>query len=169
MNILDKKSLVLLVATLATIAQAGLAGVAFLARRTAEQDVKTERGLTANYAAQLLTSTVNAVVEPSRPAVPHAVLQTSADVAGTLRAIQTVSDQVGVTLATAKASPSNTPGRQTFVITGRGTPEQVCSFVAGIEQHERLIVIENGKVLPGTADEMNFELGLSTHHTGGAR
>ena len=79
MNILDKKSLVLLVATLATIAQAGLAGVAFLARRTAEQDVKTERGLTANYAAQLLTSTVNAVVEPSRPAVPHAVLQTSAD------------------------------------------------------------------------------------------
>lgn len=168
MNILDKKSLVLLVATLAAIAQAGLAGVAFLARRTAEQDVKTERGLTASYAAQL-TSTATAIVETSRPAVPHAVLQTSADVAGTLRAIQTVSDQVGVTLTTAKASPSNTPGRQTFVITGRGTPEQVCSFVAGIEQHERLIVIENGKVMPGTADEMNFELGLSTHHTGGAK
>lgn len=169
MNILDKKSLGLLVVTLATIAQAGLAGVAFLARKRAEQDVQAERGLTASYAAQLTTATTNAVVEPTRAAVPHAVLQTSADVAGTLRAIQTVSDQVGVTLTTAKAAPSNTPGRQTFVITGRGKPEQVCSFVAGIEQHERLIVIENGKVMPGTADEVSFELGLSTHHTGGAK
>lgn len=152
----------------ATLAQLIFAGVACWTRGAAQRDADNERAATENYAAHLAAAVERSSTSPDAR-VPHATLLPSADVAGTLCALQTLSDSVGVTMVSANASQSNTVGRQAFVIAGRGTPEQLCAFVAGLEQHERLIVIENGKITPGTADEVNFELGLSTYHAGGGK
>lgn len=165
-----KASLITVTLIVATLLQGLLAGVVSWKRSEAEQTLAGEEALTATYARQLTSvDRPEAPAEPLGTKVPHAVLMANADVAGTLRVLQALGDRIGVTMVTAKAAPSTTPGRQTFAISGRGAPDKVCQFLAGIEQHERLIVIENGRITPGTAEEVNFELGLSTHHAGGAK
>lgn len=168
MNRLVPKSLSITIVGVATLVQIALAGMAWWSRRAVEEERDTERTMTANYATQLAAAERREAEGP-QGRVPRAVLLTSADVAGTLRALQTIGDDAGVTVLSSKASQSTTIGRQSFVITGRGTPEQLCAFLAGIEQSERLMVIEGGKVTPGTETEINFEMGLSTHHTGGTK
>ncbi len=160
-------SLVPAVAIVAVVGQAVLAGAATFSRRAAERELERESGLTATYTAQLGHG---GRAQTSVAAVgPHAELLPSADVAGTLRVLQNLGDQYTVTLASVKAMPATTPGRQPFSITGRGSPTQLCAFLAGIEHHERLMVIESGKVSPGTGDDVSFEVALSTHHAGGVR
>lgn len=162
------KSLSIVVVGIATVAQLGLAGIAWWSRRSTEEERNAERVTAANYAAQLATAqTPSAGAAAGR--TPHPTLLASPDVAGTLRALQTIGDEVGITLVSLKAAQSTTVGRQTFVLSGRGTPDQLCAFVAGIEQSERLVVVEGGKVAPGSDQEVNFEMGLSTHHVGGSR
>lgn len=156
--------LVPVVAVVAVVVQAVLAGAATFSRRAAEREFERESGVTASYSAQLGRGGEAAVA-----AGPHAELLPSADIAGTLRILQSLGDQSTVTLASVKAMPSTTPGRQSFSITGRASPTQLCAFLAGIEHHERLMVIEAGRVSPGTGDEVRFEVALSTHHTGGPR
>lgn len=162
------KSLSIAIVGIATLAQLGFAGVACWSRGAAEQERDAERATAADYAAQLTGAERRAEGAPEGR-VPRAVLLPSADVAGTLRALQTLGDDAGITVVSAKASPSTTPGRQSFVITGRGTPDQLCAFVTGLEQSDRLMVIEGGKVTPGTETEVNFEMELSTHHSGGKK
>ncbi|MBL8750061.1 MAG: hypothetical protein JNK78_12930 [Planctomycetes bacterium] len=160
-------SLVPAVALVAVVAQALLAGAATLSRRAAEHELERESGVTASYTAQLSHGVQGQAA--AAVAGPHAELLPSADVAGTLRVLQNLGDQCKVTLASVKAAPSTTPGRQSFAITGRGSPTDLCTLFAAIERHERLMVIEAGKVSPGTGDEVSFEIALSTHHAGGVR
>jgi len=167
-NRLVPKSLSIAIVGIATAVQLGLAGVAHWSRESAAAERDAERATTANYALQLAAAEERQTAGPSGLA-PRPVLLASADVAGTLRALQNLGDEIGITLVSAKASPSTTPCRQSFVVTGRGTPTQLCAFVARIEQSERLMIVEGGKVSPGTDTEINFEMGLSTHHTGGIK
>lgn len=162
-----RRTLTLVTVALLTLGQAGLAGVARFHRSATEHDVEAERATTASYAMQLAA----AVDRPANGTAltPQSRLLATPDVAGTLQVIQETSDAAGVTALTAKALQSSTAGRQSFLIVGRGKPEHICAFVAGLEQHERLMVIENGKCTPGSADELQFELGLATYHSGGVK
>lgn len=162
-----KRVVVPVVVAIATLGQIGLAGVALSSRVATEREVEQERRTTAVYAAQL-TALQNGPTAPL-PAAKHTTLLASPDVAGTLRVLQTIADDVGVELTAVRALPSATPGRQAFTIAGKGTPERVCALFAAIEQHERLMVIENGKVAPGGEIDITFEVGLSTHYSGGSR
>ncbi len=84
---------------------------------------------------------------------------------GTLK----LGDNTGVMFASAKASPSSTKGKQSYLVTGTGLPEQVCAFAAAVETSDRLLVIENGRLLPAVGDKIGFEFGISTFQRGGGR
>ena len=164
---MNKKILVVLVAV-GTLAQAGFAGVAYFGRRTAAQDLEAERARTAATQRQLEQAReAKAETPPAQPSQWH--LLSGADVSGTLQVIQSLGDAAGIVFGSVKAAPSSTAGRQSFQITGRGTPDQVCLFCADIEQNSRLIVVASGKFLPGSAEEIAFEFGLATYHSGGGQ
>ena len=74
-----------------------------------------------------------------------------------------------MTFDSAKASPSATRGKQTFVVSGNGLPEQVCAFAAALEKSERLMIVENGRLSPATGDKISFEFGIATFQRGGGR
>ena len=167
MKRIDKGSVVIALGALLTLLQAALAGVAFVGRQQAERQLQQESDTTSSYAMQLDAARRREREDAAE--LPKQEILDGADVAGTLQVIQSVGDAAGITVQSAKASQSSTAGRQSFQITGRGRPDQVCAFVAGIERHVRLIVVENGRLLPGTAEEVNFELGLATYHKGGGK
>lgn len=167
MNERNRRFALIGIVAAATLGQVGLAGVTLVTRLSTEREARAERRTTAEYAAQL-ASLQSGAASPKSVA-RHVTLLANPDVAGTLRVLQATGDTVGVTLTSVRSLPETTPGRQVFTITGRGAPEQVCAFLADVETNERLMVIETGKVAPGTAGEVLFELGLSTHHAGGVK
>jgi len=153
---------------LATVLQAGLAGVAFYGRRATELELRSERDRASATARQVEQSQDRQL--ETVPKVPSRWrLQEAVDVSGTLQLIQALGDAAGVEFASLKAAQSSTVGRQSFQIAGGGTPEQVSAFLGDIEQNARLIVIESGRLLPGAGITITFELGLATYHTGGGQ
>ena len=162
------KKLLVVVVVLATVLQAGLAGVVFYGRRATEGELRGERERVAATARQVEQSRERkSATAPKEPSRWH--LQEGVDVSGTLQLIQALGDAAGVEFTSVKASQSSTVGRQSFQITGGGTPDQVCGFLGDIEQHARLIVIESGRLLPGAGITITFELGLATYHAGGGQ
>ena len=145
------------------------AGIAHVQRSGCEAEPERER-------ARLTTQLARAEQALTLPA-PLAettarqwCLLDSAEVATTLQVVQTLVDASGVTLLSAKATPSSSGGRQTFLLTGRARPQQLCELLASIERHDRLMVVETGRVVPGDEAQVDFELGLATwHRDGGAR
>ncbi len=109
----------------------------------------------------------HAAPDPAVAQGPKWRLPDSPEVTTTLRLLGTVAESVGVVMDTIRPLPANEPGRQTFALAGHAAAAKVCEFLAAIEQHPRLLLIENGKVRAGSADEVTFELGLATFHTGG--
>ncbi len=164
---MNKKVLVMVVVS-ATVLQAGLAGAMFYGRRMTELELRNEReraAATARLVAQAKERALETV--PKEPSRWH--LQEAIDVSGTLQLIQALGDAAGVEFASVKASQSSTAGRQSFQITGIGTPAQVCAFLGDVEQDGRLIIIESGRLLPGAGVTISFELGLATYHAGGGQ
>jgi hypothetical protein len=155
---------------LLTVVQLALAGIATRSRRQVEGELEHERAAIVGYANELAAAATEPAIAapPATPARQWTLLD-GAEVASTLQILQALGDAAGVTVTTAKAPPSTTPGRQSFQLNGRGAPQQVCSFLAAIEQHERLIVVESGRLSPGAPGTIQFELGLATHHRGGQR
>ena len=82
----------------------------------------------------------------------------------TLQELQAIGERCGIAFDSQRALRSNRAGKQPFEIEGRATPEQLCQFVAEIERSERLMVIENGSVMPSSESHVAFELGLATYH-----
>ena len=164
---MNKKILVVLV-VVCTVAQAGFAGVAYFGRRAADRELEAERARAAATQHQLYHARESKAEMPPAPPSRWQLLS-GADVSGTLQVIQSLGDAAGIEFGSVKAAPSSTAGRQSFQITGRGTPDQVCLFCADIEQNGRLIVVESGKFLPGSAEEIAFEFGLATYHSGGGQ
>ena len=102
------------------------------------------------------------LLEPAAEPAPS--LPAGPDVVGTLQRVQGLGDATGVAFDSLRALRATTPGRQPFVVVGRGAPADVCTFLAGLEAAEPLLVIENGRVLPADAGRIAFELGISTFH-----
>jgi hypothetical protein len=158
----EKRRIVAGIVLAAAGLQVGLAGAAFFARQSAERDLASE-----SQRREVLEARIQVAesVEPRElVATPKWTLAHSSDVSGTLQIIQHLGDASGVSLTGLKAAKSKTDGKQTFQITGVGAPTDVCAFVAAIEQHDRLIVVETGRILPRTETTIVFEIGLSTYH-----
>jgi hypothetical protein len=150
----------------ATALQAGFAGVSFLMNRRTDERLCTARG---QLQAQrlLLAQEREREKAPKSPAASRWQLLASPDVTGTMQMLQVAGDAAGISVDGVKATQSNTPGKQSFQLAGRGSPEQVCEFLSAIEQNSRLVVIESGRILPASDVQIAFELGLATYHVGG--
>jgi hypothetical protein len=164
----DKKVVITTLVLFAGVVQAGLAGVAFYGRHAAEQELANELVKAESVVREIAARQQGGERQSGAPATQWQLLD-GPDVPGTLQIVQTLGDAAGITLDSLKAAPSSTVGKQTFQIVARGTPRQVVTFLAGIEQHARLIVVESGKVVPASVDEIGFELGLATYHVGGGQ
>lgn len=169
MSRFDRKTVITAVVLVVGVLQAGLAGVAFYGRRAVERNLAEETATAESLAREIAAVRHRQAQRPSGDSKPAWQLLDAPDVPGTLQIVQALGDAAGITLDSVKAAPSNTVGKQTFQIGARGTPRQVATFLTGIEQHTRLIVVESGKVLPYSATEVGFELGLATYHAGGGQ
>ena len=161
---IDKKSMLLVVAVLVCFVQAGFAGVMFFARGTVERELNSDKSnlqLLENRSAKIEAE----LPPPSKP-VPESrpKLLAGPDIVGSLQVIQRLGDDAGVTFERQQAEPQSEIGRQRFTVEGRGRPDQVCAFVAGVEQCERLLVVENGRLMPADDFELKFEIVLVTFY-----
>lgn len=168
MSRIDKRIVFAAMIAAATLLQAGLAGAAFLGRQQFGEELAAAKERTASYAFQAERAKAQAVPTEAAKQSPWRLLD-GPDVTGTMQVIQALGDATGITFGTVKASQSNTAGKQSFQITGRGSPAQVCAFLVGIEKSPRLIVIENGRASPGGQASVAFELGLATFHGVGGK
>jgi dienelactone hydrolase len=172
MSRIDRRVLIGAAIVLAAVVQFAAAGIAWYGRGQAEAELEAERQRLSQLERQVavmkpkLDTTVPNV---STGAMQGPVLLACADVAATMQVIQGLGDAAGVAFDNITAAQSNTAGKQSFSIMGHGLPQQVCSFVAAIEQSPRLLVIETGRCMPGGGDQLAFELGLATYHQGGGR
>lgn len=165
---LRRNTVVVGLVVVATLLPMVFAGVARLVRWQRESVLEGERTRLAEYRAQVEEAEWRGAVTVESQQPTYRLLE-GAEVAATLQVVQTLADGSGVTLVAAKASPTASDGRQLFLLAGRGRPQQLCSLVAAIERHERLIVVESGRVTPRDDQEVEFELGLATWHRGGER
>lgn len=165
---MDKRVMVTLVIGLLTLGQMGAAGVAFFMKKQTTTDVDAERQRVIAAETEL---TRDVPVETPAVAAPKSRWQLleEPDVAGTMQVLQSVGDATHVVFDRVKASQSSTAGKQSFQILGRGSAVEVCEFLAAIEQHERLIVIESGRLTPSGEEAIAFDLGLATYHARGGK
>jgi hypothetical protein len=153
--------------------QAAAAGVVHWWRGELDQELaagqhEVER-LRGDLARQVEASAASAPAPTAAPAGPRWQLLDGPDVAATLERLNRLGVDHKVAFETVKAVQSNTQGKQSFLLAGRGTPQQVCEFVAAIEQDDRLVIVETGRVMPGGGEQISFEFGVATYHKGGTR
>lgn len=91
------------------------------------------------------------------------------DVTGTLRDLATVATGAGLDLEQVRVLPAEDQDRQDFQITGVATPETVATMLAGIERHERLMVLLGGTVQARDEERVAFEFLVATFAGGGGR
>jgi hypothetical protein len=148
--------------------QVGLAGAAAFGRHCAEGRREQAVERLGEVRRELASATAQVVDAEPMPA-PRWSLPEAVDVPGTMQAIQALGDQAGVTIVSVKAAAGSAAGQRSLQLGGRGRPTQVCTFLAAIEAQPSLLVVETGRVLPATADEIAFELGIGLFHAGGAK
>jgi len=168
MGTLDKNTVVVGASVVIGLVLAGMAGVTYSARASTI-DALSEQQLHLNMLQEQLAS---ARSQP-RPAPAPVPLQRrwqlgdGPEIVATMQAVQTLGDAVGVTFEGLKAMRSADNGKQSFSLSGYGTPSEVCAFVAAVEQDDRLMVVETGRLFAGGDDQVAFEIGLATYHQGG--
>lgn len=99
---------------------------------------------------------------------PQWTLLADADVTGTLHVLEVVGEAAGIEVGAVKPVNTNTTGKQGFKVSGHGTPTAICTFLAALEGHQRLMIVETGKVSAGDETTLSFELGIATFHATGA-
>lgn len=156
-----------LVAALLVVQVAG-AGGAWFARTSGERHLLTVTAHADSVRAQLAAMPTAPLVE-SAPAPSRWQLPAANDVAVTMQALQLLADTAGVTLEGLKALPATAAGRQQFALTVAGTPTRVVAFVVALEEQDRLLVIENGRVGAGGAEQILADLTVVAWHHGGDR
>jgi hypothetical protein len=152
----------------ATLLQLAGAGVVHWWRWQEEQQGKASQAALQDLAARLVRVTT-ADSAPAGETRQTVQLETEADVPATLQAVQALGDGNGVALQSVKAGHSGTAGKQVFQITGTGSAEQLCGFLADLEQRTPLVLVETGRLQARASGQIVVELGLATYHTGGGR
>lgn len=162
-----KKAMTWIVAGVVML-QAGGAGVARFARQRAEDNLLLEQARLQELQREVERQRERQEPSPL-PTLSTWELQPGPDVAANMQLLQQLGDRAGIVVEDLKVLPSSTRGRQTFLLTGRGRPGPTAAFLAAAERNARLVVVENGRVMPGGDDEVYFELGIATWHQGGGR
>lgn len=154
----------------ASLLQVGAAGAIWFGHQDAQRRLVEEQQRIATLQRQLEAQQELTTKGPTAEVVPSRWrLLDGPDVAATMEVVNNLGVEARVTFDTIRASTSNVAGKQMFQVSGHGTPVQVCEFLAAIEQHDRLIIVESGRVVPGGDELIAFDLGLATYHHGGAR
>ena len=91
-------------------------------------------------------------------------LQEGPDIARTLGVLEVMREQSGVQMDSVKVPKAGNADRQSFTLTGVGTPEQVCMLLSLIEGNNRLIVVETQRLANDPERGMTFEIGVTTFH-----
>ncbi|MEQ1633791.1 MAG: hypothetical protein ABL997_15530 [Planctomycetota bacterium] len=160
----QKTTLILATVGVVSMLQLAVAGMSYWSRRTAERDLSTQQAQLDFVTEQIERAKRQADEPPPKIANVTQQLLPGPDVAGTLQLVQTIADACELQLGSVKAAQSATAGKQSYQISGIGTPDEVCRFLSGLEEHQRLVIVESGRVAPGTETEIAFELGLATYH-----
>ncbi|MCR9246607.1 MAG: hypothetical protein NXI31_16360 [bacterium] len=164
MSRLDKRRVFAGVVIVALVLQAGFAATAWFGRQHVEDRVTLAGVRRADLSLQL--EGCEAPQEPVQPGTkPEWRIGDAPDTSGTLQRIQELGDAGRVELTGLKAGKSDTAGRQWFQITGASDPRRLCEFLARIEREDPLVVVESGRLLPGTEQAVVFDLALATYHT----
>lgn len=163
---LDKKTVVVGCFVAIGLLFAGTAGVASWRRSSAADALAEERSRVEQLQRQLEETTKQAAA-PMVETATRWQLQPGPEVVATMQTVQMLGDQAGVVFSSLKALRSADHGRQSFTAAGRGRPDSVCAFLASIEQHDRLMIVETGRLVPAGGGDIGFEIGLATYHGGG--
>ena len=169
---IDKRSMLLIVAVLISLVQAGFAGVMHFARGTVERELSSDRSnlqLLQNRRSKMddeVAPPVESTPEPTPEPRPDSKLKLldGPDIVGTLQIVQKMGDDAGINFEILHPQPPQVAGVQQFSIAGRGVPEQFCAFIASLEQCDRLIVVESGSLLPSGDFTIAFKLVLMTFY-----
>ncbi|HEB54618.1 MAG TPA: hypothetical protein ENI87_15320 [bacterium] len=144
----------------------GMAGVTVVARRYAADELEASRANLQSAVRELARASDDRDSAPGdSEACPYRLLA-EPDVVGTLRDLNRLGSDAGITIDSQQALKTSDKGKQSYVVSGRGRPTQVCRFLAAIEKSERLLVVETGRVVPADAGEVAFEVGLATYQCG---
>lgn len=150
------------------LVQAAAAGAAWFTRHTAERQlgIATARAdsLRAQLAAMPSAPSVETAPAPSRWHLPE-----TSDVAATMQQLQLFADTAGIAVEGLKPLPATVPGKQSFALTVVGAPTRVVAFVVALEEHERLLVVENARVGAGGAEQIVADVTVAAWHRGGGR
>jgi hypothetical protein len=155
------------ITVLLSVGQLALAGAASIGRQQKQHHLTREEAAGATCRAELQAA--EQARRNARQESRSFRLGEGPEAASALEAVQSLADAAGLTIVSAEAGPSNTAGRYSYTIQGHGPPGAFCSFVAAVEQHDRLIVVEGGRLTPGHEGQVAFELSLATHHRGEGR
>ncbi len=150
------------------VGQGGAAGLAWYLRHDTSGRLQAARARNLELQQEANRAQPAPVVE-TQPAPRQLRLPETNDVTGTMQLLEGLCDAAAVSVDALKAMPSNTAGKQPFQVVVRGTPQQVCVLLATIEQHERMLVIESGRVIPGGDEVLSIEFAVSAWHLGGAK
>jgi len=161
----DKKMVIVIVAVAIGVVQLGLAGVAGLIRKGTIEDLSVQEGQLEMLRQQLSRASEQPGALDVR-AAERWHLHDGPGVVTTMQQVQKLGDATGIAFDGLKAMLSADNGKQAFVVTGHGEPSKVCSFMAAIEQDDRLMIIETGRLLPAGGGQMAFEFGLATYYAG---
>lgn len=152
----------------ATLLQLAGAGVVHWWRRQADQRGAGARATLLDLETRLARLAA-AEPAPAAETKPMLQLEREADVPATLQSVQVLGDANGVALQSVKAGQSGTAEKQVYQITGTGSAQQLCGFLADLEQRTPLVIVETGRLQARAAGQIVVELGLATYHTGGGR
>lgn len=164
---MSKARLVTGMTVVLVLAQAAAAGVTWWLREDADRALSRA---TANNV-DLRRRAEDPPAAPSVEAVQSSSrwrLHEGNDVPATMQLLESICDGEGVAVDSIKAATTNTPGRQSFVLAVRGSPQAVCSLLVALERHDRLLVVETGRMRPGAEDTVTAELGIAASYQGGA-
>lgn len=130
--------------------------------RVAEAEALGEARVTVDSVEDELQSTP-APVRP-RPQVHRSLLSARPDVVGTLRELESLAVRAGAGLEDARALPSEAAGSLAFRVQGEATPGALCGLLAGIENSDRLLVVESGRVSARDHGRVGYEFRIAAFH-----
>lgn len=166
MRSLDKKTVVVGLSVAIGLLLAGLAGVAYMTRSSSVDALAEQQSQLEMLCGQLESAGHQSASTPTS-APMRWQLHRGPEVVTTMQTVQKLGDAAGVAFDGLKALRSADSGKQSFSIAGHGTPVSVCAFLAAVEQNDRLMIVETGRLVPAGGDQVAFELGLATYHAGG--
>lgn len=166
MGSLEKKTVVVGLSVTIGLLLVGMAGVAYMTRSSTVNALSEQESQLKMLREQLAVAGEQASFTPAA-ADRQWKLHSGPEVVITMQTVQKLGDAAGVAFDGLKALRSADSGKQSFAIAGHGTPDDVCAFLASVEQNNRLMIVETGRMVPAGGDQVAFEFGLATYHAGG--